>query len=72
MGIWGGIILFLTLVIPLFISGIGVIATFVEIERSSGWTAFGYSMLLLFLIGLMLLLIWIGGDQLSLGYHMYG
>jgi len=42
------------------------------IENTSGWEAFGFSMLLLVLIALAVLALYVGGDQIANGYHMYG
>lgn len=72
MNLLGGIFVFLMLSIILW-SSVGLcifIAT--EIHKTTGWKAVGHGFLLLIFLGLIATIIYVAGDQLATGYHMYG
>ena len=72
MDIWGGMFLFLLLSTLLVIESVTIFGLVVAIGDSSGWNTFWCTLGLLVMIAMTLFTIWLGGDQLYLGYHMYG
>jgi len=72
MGIYGGMFLFVLLCYLVGISGGMVFYLTQEIGKSSGWKVFWLTLALFLFVVVAFGAIWIGGDQLSAGYHMYG
>ncbi len=72
MNIWSGMFLFVMLAVLLVIESVCIFGCVVEIPNSSGWNTFWLTVGLLAMIAFTLFTIWLGGDQLYLGFHMYG
>jgi len=71
IGLGTGIFLFITLSVCWLGCLALIIDRLITIEEKSGWKVVGLTLGIIVLLFLMGLALYIGGDQMANGYHMY-